>query len=602
MNERRASLLELTRRVWGLFDAAQKRECSYALLASIAAGCFTVAGVAGIAPFLAALADPTIVQRSAALVWLRDALGSPSFEDFLVWLGVGFVAVLVLANAVNLFAMLAIGRFAQRTSARFHTLLFAEYLRRDLEFHARSNSDVLATHVVHDVNRTVGGVIQSGLTLIASLFAIAFIAAAVIVIDPIVAVGAALVLGASYALIYMVVRRRLVHDGVMTAQLWGTRAKVIAESFDAIKDIIILGAQNEMTTQVAHQSDAIAAAHARVAATATSPRYVLECVTALGLVLAALWIYRSAGPGQWITHLALLGLAAYRLLPPVQQVFAAIARIRTDSAAFERIADDLLRARRPTGSAPAPAAAEWTQRPRHEIQLIGVSYRHSPDRDSGVSDVSLQIPAGMLVGFAGPNGSGKTTLADLMMGLLVPDAGEVRVDGVLLDEGNRSSWLTAVAHVPQNIILLDATVAQNVAFGVSAGDIDIARVKDALRAARLQIDSFPDGLETMVGQNGVRLSGGQRQRLGIARALYRPASLLVLDEATSALDTSTEMEIIALLQGLRARCTIVLIAHRQSSLQGCDEVFELDGGRLVRHRRAATPLSAGSVQRAEHSP
>ncbi len=224
-----------------------------------------------------------------------------------------------------------IGRFAQRTGACFHTLLFAEYLRRDLRFHARSNSDVLATHVVHDVNRTVGGVIQSGLTLIASLFAICFITAAVIVIDPVVALGAALVLGASYAVIYVIVRRRLVRDGVMTAQLWSTRAKVIAESFEAIKDIIIFGAHNEMATQVARQSDAIAAAHARVAATATSPRYVLECVTAAGLVISALWIYRSAGPGQWVTHLALLGLAAYRLLPPVQQVFAAIARIRTDS-------------------------------------------------------------------------------------------------------------------------------------------------------------------------------------------------------------------------------------------------------------------------------
>ena len=165
MNERPASLQQLARRVWRLFDAGQKRECTFALLVSIAAGCFTVAGVAGIAPFLATLADPTIVERSAALAWLRNALGSPSFEDFLVWLGVAFVGLLVLANAVNLLAMLAIGRFAQRIGARFHALLFEEYLRRDLRFHTRSNSDVLATHVVHDVTRTVGGVIQGGLTL-----------------------------------------------------------------------------------------------------------------------------------------------------------------------------------------------------------------------------------------------------------------------------------------------------------------------------------------------------------------------------------------------------------------------------------------------------
>jgi HlyD family secretion protein len=582
-----------------LFDAAQKRECTYALLASIAAGCFTVAGVAGIAPFLATLSDPTVVQRSAILSWLQDALGSPAFEDFLVWLGCGFVGLLVLANAVNLLAMLAIGRFAQRISARFHTLLFSEYLRRDLRFHAGSNSDVLATHVIQDVNRTVGGVVQSGLTLIASMFSICLIAAAVVVIDPVVALGAALILGASYAVIYLVVRRRLVRDGVMTAQLWSTRAKVIAESFEAIKDIIIFRAHDEMVEQVARQSDAIAAAHARVAVTATSPRYVLECVTAAGLVVFALWTYRSAGPGQWVTHLAVLGFAAYRLLPPVQQVFAATARIRSDTAAFERIADDLLRARHRTLSAPTqPIAPEWMSRPLREIRLIGVCYRHAPERDSGVSDVSLRIPAGTLVGLAGPNGSGKTTLADLILGVLVPDTGQIQVDGISLDERNRALWLTAVAHVPQNIIMLDATIAQNVAFGAPARDIDIARVQDAVRGACLQsaIDSLPDGLQTTVGQRGVQLSGGQRQRLGIARALYRRASLLVLDEATSALDTSAEMEVIALLRGLRGRCTIVLIAHRPSSLQGCDEVFGLDGGRLVA-RKTFAELAGGAQPR-----
>jgi ABC-type multidrug transport system fused ATPase/permease subunit len=473
--------------------------------------------------------------------------------------------------------------------------LFEEYLHRDLRFHARSNSDVLATQVVHDVTRTVGGVIQSGLTLIASAFSISMIAAAVIVMDPVVALGAALVLGACYTVIYVAARRRLLRDGAMTARLWGMRAKVIADSLEAIKDIKIFRAHQEMVAQVARQSEEIAAAHTRVAVIATSPRYVLESVTAAGLVACALWIYRSAGPGQWMTHLVLLGLAAYRLLPPIQNAFAALARIRTDAAAFERIADDLLHARQPrTPAAANPTAPGWASRPVREIRLIRVSYRHAPERDGGVTDVSLQIAAGTLVGLAGPNGSGKTTLADLILGVLAPDAGEILVDGLLLDERNRDLWLTAVAHVPQSVILLDATVTQNVAFGCSATEVDVTRVKQALRDARLQdvVDALPDGLETTIGENGTRLSGGQRQRLGIARALYRRASLLVLDEATSALDTSAETEILDLLQGLLGRCTILLVAHRPSSLQACDEVFQLDGGRLVGRRPAAATLRA----------
>jgi len=331
MSLRPPSLSKVVRRVWDLLDAAQRRQCAHAVSLSAAAGGITVAGVAGIAPLLAALADPAIVERNGLLAWLRRAIGSPPFDDFLVCLGVGFVAVLVVANIVNLLATLAIGSFSHRVGASFHALLFDEYLRRGLAFHRRSNGDVLATQVVQDVTRTVGGVIQSGLTLVQSLFTIALIATAVVVIDPVVALGAALLLGASYTFIYAVVRRRLMRDGVVTARLWRARATTIAESFEAIKDVTVFQAQDALAARVAAQSAEIAGAQARVAAIANSPRYVLECVTAAGLVAAALWVYRASGPGQWITHLALLGLAAYRLLPPIQQLFASVARIRSDA-------------------------------------------------------------------------------------------------------------------------------------------------------------------------------------------------------------------------------------------------------------------------------
>ena len=597
MTQRTASLPEVARRVWGLLDAAQRRDCARTVLLSAAAGAITVAGVAGIAPLLATLADPAIVERNGLLAWLRRALGSPPFEDFLVCLGVGFVAVLVVANLVNLLATLAIGRFSNRVGASFHALLFDEYLRRGVAFHRRNNGDVLATQVVQDVTRTVGGVIQSGLILVQSLFAIALIATAVVVIDPIVAMAAALTLGATYTVIYAVVRRRLIRDGVAMARLWRARAMAIAESFEAIKDVTVFGTQDALAASVAAQSAAIARAQARMAAIANSPRYALECVTAAGLVAAALWVYRAAGPGQWVTHLALLGLAAYRLLPPIQQLFAAVARIRSDAPAFERIADDLRSARLRTRSMPPAAdARDWALRLRRELRLSGVSYRHAEDRDGGVSDVSLRIRARTLVGFAGPNGSGKTTLADLLLGLLVPDSGQIEVDGVALDERNRILWLASVAHVPQHVVLLDATIARNVAFAAPGAAIDEARVREALRAARLEavVDALPQGLETPVGQNGACLSGGQRQRLGIARALYRRTSLLVLDEPTSALDAAAETDIASLLRELRGRCTVVLISHRLASLKRCDELYELERGRLVRVLRPS--------ERAEPSP
>ncbi|MGI9234255.1 MAG: ABC transporter ATP-binding protein [Woeseiaceae bacterium] len=601
------SLLDLGRQIWRLFDDKQKRNFIVVLLVSIIAGCFTLLGVAGIAPFFAVLADPTITESNAALAWLHQKFGFLSPQGFLALLGIGFVVLLLLANLANFFAILAIGRFSQNVGARLHVMLFDEYLHRDLKFHVRSNSAVLATNVVQEVNRIVGGVIQSGLTLIAGAFSVALITGAMVFVDPYVAVGAGLLLAAGYGVIYALVRRRLIRNGTTMSRLWGSRAKVIGESFATIKDVTLYGTQQEAAARVARDSEDIAMAQVSTTAIAASPKYILETVMAGGLVAAALWIYGNVGPGQWMARLAFLGLGAYRLLPAIQQVFVAVARIRADRISFEGIAADLQRARRRGSSGRRKTEVEdWGGRPRRGIRLAEVSYRHVPERSGGVSDVSLHIPAGVSVGLVGPNGSGKTTLVELILGLLKPDKGRIEIDNTPLNDDNRTAWLAAVAYVPQQIVLLDGSVSENIAFGVTAENIDPERVAEAVHSARLQpvLDTMPEGLATVIGENGIQLSGGQRQRVGIARALYRRASLLVFDEATNALDKLTEAEIIALLGELRGQCTTILIAHRRSSLRGCDVLFELDRGRVVGVEQAENLIStdhAGVSRRKEVS-
>jgi ABC-type bacteriocin/lantibiotic exporter with double-glycine peptidase domain len=285
-----------------------------------------------------------------------------------------------------------------------------------------------------------------------------------------------------------------------------------------------------------------------------------------------------------MAQLSFVGFAAYRLLPALQQVFAAIVRIRADRAAFAAIETDVERVPPQRVIKPTTAAdRSWQGRPRSAIRLCEVSFRYSQDRPNVVRDVSLVIPAGAIVGFMGANGSGKTTLLDLVSGLLAPQSGHIEVDGVRLERANHQAWQSNIAYVPQQVFLLEATLAENIAFGVAPGQIDRERLQAAVRAACLAdcVASFPRGYEERLGASGRGLSGGQQQRLAIARALYRDAALLILDEATSALDAGSESEFAETLESLRSSRTVLVIAHRTGALRHCDLVFELAAGRIV---------------------
>ncbi len=391
------------------------------------------------------------------------------------------------------------------------------------------------------------------------------------------------------------VRRRLIRDGVVIARLWAQRARLQSpkvlrsdQGRDRLRRARTLGRarrgaveSRSRRAQARDRGDREQLRDTRSSASRPPGSSRPRCGS-----------IARAGPGQWVTQLGVLGLAAYRLLPPIQQVFAAVARIRSDAPAFERIADDLRSARlRPTSTPRAADARDWTARPRREIRFDWrVVSARAEDRDGGVSDVSLRIRAGTLVGLAGPNGSGKTTLADLLLGLLVPDFGAYR------SRRHARSTIATASYGSRRSRTCRSTsccstrpLAQNVAFGLApqrSTRREFAK-RCAPHGSKPTSTRCRRGSRRRSAKTAPHLSGGQRQRLGIARALYRRASLLVLDEPTSALDAATETDVVSLLRELRGRCTIVLIAHRSSSLKSCDELFELERGRLVgRCRRA----------------
>ena len=577
--------MRILARIWRLLDRAQRRQLIALQLLSVLVALSAVGGIAGVVPFFAVLADPQSIERNVILHALYQRLRFANHGTFVMALGGTFAVLILLANAVSLFGTLAIERFALKVGDTLFVRLFQEYLRRDYRFHLRSNASVLASNVLHETGRVSIGILQQGLVLVTNLVTITFIMASILLVNPLVAVGATIGLGAVYGAVYWITRGLLLRNGRSQSRYRAERAQIVSESFGAIRELIILNARDFFIQRFAGRCRAYSEVEFTTYAISLSPRYVLECVIVCCLVAVALYLRSgSDGVGPWLAQLSFIGLAAYRLMPALQQTFTAIVNIRAHHGAFESIAAELEQEVRTDNVVSAELAHPWRDRPHREIRAHDVSFRYAAERAPAISSLSLRVPAGAAVGFVGVNGSGKTTLVDMLAGLLIPTSGHVEVDGIVLEHANRGAWQSAIAYVPQHVFLLDATLAENIALGMPREQIDHERLALAVKLARLGecVASLPHGYDERLGDRGSRLSGGQRQRLGIARALYRDASVLILDEATSALDNAAEEEIVDTLDALRPSRTLVMIAHRLSALRHCDVIHELKNGRIVR--------------------
>ena len=585
--------MKLAREIWSVLDQRQHRVLLGMLLVCVLAAFTTLVGVASVVPFLAFLADPGSIEAHPAILQMQEMLGITHRQDMLPLLGCVFFGAVLLSNGVNLLVLVVAEKFSHSIAGALQLRLFDTYLRLDGAFHAAADHASLTSNILQEVSRLTSGIIYSGLLLVTQAISSVLIVCFVVLINPVAAMAAVAAFGAAYLLIYLVVRRRLSAHGREYTRQWHERARLVNEGLGAVKEIFLMRNQAFFTRRFAEQTRQINKAQAAVSAISQAPKYILECVTVACLVGMALWLSRSPGSGNWLVQLSFLGMAAYRLLPALQQSFANAAKIRANRAAFEKIAQDLRRDRHQVGQADAATDPAWRDRPRRGIKVREVTLRYGGNRQAALHRLSLDIEAGSFVALVGPNGSGKTTLVDVILGLLRPDEGVVEIDGVALDEKNLASWHSATAYVPQNIFLLNLSLAENIALGTARADIDEVRLREAIALANLQdfVACLPQGVDEPMGERGAKVSGGERQRVGIARALYRRPSLLVLDEATSALDTDAEHTLVDVLADLRGRCTILLIAHRFSSLRRCDRVFELDRGSLARnpaHGRAAS--------------
>jgi ATP-binding cassette, subfamily B, bacterial PglK len=575
--------MSLLLQLWRLLDARQRRGFLLANVLALVMALFTLAGVAAVVPFFAVFADRQLIGRNPVLSWLYQHLGFATQHSFVVALGITLLGAVLLGNAINMVGSLLLNRFAYRVGHQFCVALFDEYLHRSLQFHLASNSATLFNNVIWEVTRGTTGMLQSFLLLVTNMAASALIIGSSVIIHPLIALIAGAALCGSYGVVYLLARHRLLRNGLLESRHTEERTKIAGEAFGAMREIIVLNGQAFFRRRFAQSDAALVRAALNTGAIAHSPRYILDAIIAIMLVAAALLYDEGRSAGVWLAQLSFLGVAAYRLLPALQQIFHGVVKIRGDGAAFTRIAADLRACRERHEPLRSKDADAWQGRPCVRIELKGVRFGYADDRPPAIRGADLTIPAGATVAFVGPSGSGKTSLAELILGLLSPTAGTIEVDGIALTGNNRADWQGTVAYVPQHAFLFDASLAENVALATEVERIDVDRLREALRLARLEefVSTLPRGHLEIVGEHGVRLSGGQRQRVGIARALYRRASLMVLDEPTSALDGLTESEVMETIEGLRGQCTIILIAHRTGTVRRCDLIFELSGGAIV---------------------
>ncbi|MDQ3068387.1 MAG: ABC transporter ATP-binding protein/permease [Acidobacteriota bacterium] len=582
-------LLDLLVRLWRSLSRDRRRQFWLLISLMPVSALAEVISLGAVLPFLATLIAPERAIERPFVARIAHFAGVTSPQDLALFFTIAFVAAAVIASAIRMLLLWASIRLAVAAGSDISTEAYRRTLYQPYRVHVARNSSEVISGVTDKVNAVVFGVMLPLLTLMGSAVLVLAVTLALISVNPVVALQITVGFAISYGAITWFARRRLRRNSERVAREQNQVVKALQEGLGGIRDVLLDGAQS-IYCDIYRQSDLpLRRAHGNNVFIGQSPRYSME---ALGMVMIAVLAYvlsqRAGGVAAALPMLGALALGAQRLLPALQQSYGTWASIVGTQASLATMVGLL---EQPLDE----AAAEPAARPRPfntAIQFRNVSFRYTDDGPWVIQDLNLVIAKGARIGFVGTTGSGKSTLMDLLMGLLLPTEGSLLVDGDAVTDGALKSWQRAIAHVPQSIFLSDATLAENIAFGVQRDAIDMTRVRHAARQAQIAdfIEGRPEGYDAHVGERGVRLSGGQRQRIGIARALYKQASVLVFDEATSALDNSTEESVMNAIEGLDRDLTILIIAHRLSTVRRCDRIIELEQGRLVNR------TGAGSMQ------
>lgn len=541
-------------------------------------------GVASILPFMAVLSNPDLVHANFVLdtaFTVSRYIGIHTSEEFLIALGVLVFVLLVGSLVFKALTIYALTRFALMSEYSIGKRLFEGYMHQPYSWFLSRNSADLAKTILSEVATVVGGAMIPLMTLMAQGAVALALLTLLLLVDPILAFTVGVVLGLSYAAIFAFMSgwlKRLGHARTIANE---ERFRAVSEAFGAAKEVKLGGFEQSYIQRFAKPAEAFAKGHATAKVIGQLPRYALEAIAFGGMLLVMIHLLAKTGSfASALPIITLYAFAGYRLMPALQQIYTAFTQLRFSGPALDALHQDLISLVSTTPQNAPLSPLLLTE----GITVHQVSYRYPNAPQPALKRIDLTIPAHTTVAFVGTTGSGKTTTVDVILGLLEPHEGYLSIDGQAITAANRRQWQRAIGYVPQQIYLADDSLASNIAFGVSPKNIDLQAVERAAKIANLHdfvVSELPQGYSTTVGERGVRLSGGQRQRVGIARALYHKPQVLILDEATSALDSLTEQVVMEAVSNLGKDMTIILIAHRLSTVRQCDQIYMFKSGEIT---------------------
>jgi ATP-binding cassette subfamily B protein len=541
-----------------------------------------IISIGSVLPFLAVLTEPNKVLNTPSLAPFVEYFHIQSGQQLLLPLTILFGLATLFAAAMRMSLIWANTRLTFVTGAEISYAIYQRTLYQDYSVHLNRNSSVVIDGILNKSNAVIWGNLLPTIIIISSSIMLVFILTALIYTDPQISLIAFSGFGVIYTCVLLLTKNHLKKNGQLIFTEQARVIKSLQEGLGGIRDVLIDGTQ-EFYCRVYQESDLILRrSQGSNTFLAVTPRFLVEALGMLFIAALAYYLSKeSGGMAKTIPTLGVLALSAQKLVPILQEMYVAWTNIRQSHASLNGALELL--------DQPLPKNLGLNGKTiafNRQIVFDNVSFSYLPESQPIFEDLTFAINKGERIGIIGETGCGKSTMLDLVMGLLHPTLGSLIIDDCIIDEGNRRAWQKHIAHVPQAIYLADTSIAENIAFGEPKENIDLERVKVAAIKAQIHstIENLPQGYGTLVGERGVRLSGGQRQRIGIARALYKEADVIIFDEATSALDNETEESLMQTIESLQGNITILMIAHRLTTLRKCDRILELQKGGILQSK------------------